>query len=185
MTTAERKLRLAQLLLQTEDEATLQAVEDSLEFQHKRIAEYWAIIHALDWDKEGDDEAVLAPAIQLLSEQEEDFILDFHDWFAGQLYRLDGEDYADASVEEGEYFSSDLFLYARCAILANGRVFYERVKANTADFPKDLFFEALLSLPSLAYEQKTGKELPRAPKYIYETGFNPEGWRDQAIQLSR
>jgi len=61
------------------------------------------------------------------------YILDFHDWFAEQLYRLDGEAYADASVEEGEYLSSDLFLYARCAPkafgLANGRVFYERVKA--------------------------------------------------------
>jgi len=74
MTIAERKLRLAQLLLQTEDEATLQAVEDSLESRYKRIAEYWAIIHALDWDKEGDDEAVLAPAVQLLSEQDEGFI---------------------------------------------------------------------------------------------------------------
>ncbi len=183
MTTAERKLRLAQLLLQTEDEATLQAVEDSLESRYKRIAEYWAIIHALDWDKEGDDKAVLSPAVQLLSEQDEGFILDFHDWFAGQLYRLDGEAYADASVEEGEHFSSDLFLYARCAVLANGKIFYERVKANPADFPKDLFFEALLSLPDLAYKRKTGKELPQPPKYIYETGFNPEDWGDKAIEL--
>ena len=122
MTTAERKLRLAQLLLQTEDEATLQAIEETLESQQQQIGQYWAIIHALDWDNEGNDDAVMAPAIQLLSEQEEDFILDFHDWFAGQLYRLDGEAYANASVEEGEHFSSDLFLYARCAVLANGRM---------------------------------------------------------------
>lgn len=183
MTTAERKLRIAQLLLQTEDEATLQAIEEALESQQQRVEKYWVIIHALDWSKEGDDEAVMAPAVQLLSQQEEGFILDFHDWFAEQLYRLDGEAYAGASVEEGAYFSSDLFLYARCAVLANGRVFYERVKANPADFPKDLFFEALLALPSLAYKRKTGEELPRPPKYIYETGFNSDGWGDKAIEL--
>lgn len=183
MTTAERKLRLAQLLLQTEDESTLQAIENTLESQQQQVERYWAILHALDWSKEGVDEAVMAPAVQLLSQQEEGFILDFFDWFAEQLYRLDGEAYADASVEDGEYFSSDLFLYARCAVLANGRVFYERVKANPADFPKDLFFEALLSLSELAYKRKMGKELPRPPKYIYETGFNPEGWGDKAIKL--
>jgi len=103
MTTAERKLRLA---LQTEDEATLQAIEETLESQQQQVEHYWSIIHALDWS---NDEAVLAPAVQLLSQQEEEFILDFHDWFAERLYRLDGEAYADASVEEGEYFLSDLF----------------------------------------------------------------------------
>ena len=183
MSTAERKVKLAQLLLRTEDEATLQAIEETLESQQQQIGQYWAIIHALDWDKEGNDDAVMAPAIQLLSEQGEDFILDFYDWFAGQLYRLDGEAYAEASVEEGEHFSSDLFLYARCAVLANGRAYYERVKANPADFPKNLFFESLLRLPDMAYARKTGKKIPRPPKYIYETGFNPEGWGDKAIQL--
>jgi hypothetical protein len=183
MTTAERKLRLAQLLLQTEDEATLQVIEETLESQQQQIGQYWAIIDALDWDKEGDDDVVMAPAIQLLSEQEEHVILDFYDWFARQLYRLDGEAYADASVEEGEHFSSDLFLYARCAVLANGRTYYERVKANPADFPKDLFFEFLLRLPDLAYKRKTGTELPRPSKYIYETGFNRDGWGDKAIVL--
>jgi len=69
MTTAERKLRLA---LQTEDEATLQAIENTLESQQQRVEEYWAIIHALDWSKEGDAEAVIAPAVQLLSQQEEE-----------------------------------------------------------------------------------------------------------------
>jgi hypothetical protein len=183
MSTAERKLRLAQLLLQTEDETTLQAIENTLKLQQQRVGQYWKIIHTLDWGKEGDDEAVIDPAIQLLSQQEEGFILDFYDWFAEQLYRLDGAAYADASVEESGHFSSDLFLYARCAVLANGRIYYERIKANPADFPRDLFFEALLHLPDLAYERKTGRELPRPPKYIYETGFNPEGWGDKAIKL--
>ncbi len=176
MSTAERKLRLTKILLETDDEATLQAVEHTLAEQHERLARYWDVIHALDWSKEGDDAAVLATAIAQLSQFPEADLLDFYDWFAGQLYHLDGRDYAEASVAEDESLSADLFLYARCAVLANGRTFYERVRANPALFPKDLYFDALLRLPEAAYEQRTGQPLPRAPKYIYETGFNVEGW---------
>lgn len=39
-----------------------------------------------------------------------------------------------------------------------------------------LCFDALLRLPEAAYERRTGQPLPRAPKYIDETGFNVEGW---------
>ncbi|WP_425422721.1 DUF4240 domain-containing protein [Phaeodactylibacter xiamenensis] len=176
MSTAERKLRLTKILLETDDEATLQAVEHTLAEQHERLARYWDVIHALDWSKEGDDAAVLAPAIAQLTQFQEADILGFYDWFAGQLYHLDGRDYAEASVAEDESLSADLFLYARCAVLANGRTFYERVRANPALFPKDLYFDALLRLPEADYEQRTGQSLPRAPKYIYETGFNVEGW---------
>jgi hypothetical protein len=41
---------------------------------------------------------------------------------------------------------------------------------------KRLCFDALLRLPEAAYERRTGQPLPRAPKYIWETGFNVEGW---------
>ena len=56
---------------------------------------------------------------------------------------------------------------------------------NPALFPKDLYFEALLRLPEAAYEQRAGQPLPRGPKYIYETGFNVEGWGDEAVSVSR
>ncbi len=184
MSTAERKLHLAKILLETDDEATLQAVEHALAEQHKRLSRYWDIIHALDWSKEGDDAAVLAPAIAQLSQFQEADILNFFDWFAGQLYRLDGRDYAEASVAEDESLSADLFLYARCAVLANGRTFYERVRANPTLFPKGLYFDALLRLPEAAYELRAGQPLPRAPKYIYETGFNVEGWGEENCAFS-
>jgi hypothetical protein len=47
-----------------------------------------------------------------------------------------------------------------------------------------LCFDALLRLPEAAYERRTGQPLPRAPKYIWETGFNVEGWGDEGCAFS-
>jgi hypothetical protein len=41
---------------------------------------------------------------------------------------------------------------------------------------KGLYSDALLRLPEATYELRAGQPLPRAPKYVYETGFNVEGW---------
>lgn len=53
-----------------------------------------------------------------------------------------------------------------------------------AGLQKGLCFDALLRLPEAAYEQRTGQPLPRAPKYIYETGFNVEGWGEESSTYS-
>ena len=50
---------------------------------------------------------------------------------------------------------------------------------------KGLYFDALLRLPEAAYELRTGQSLPRAPKYIYETGFNVEGWELNQAGLTK
>ncbi|MCO6491014.1 MAG: DUF4240 domain-containing protein [Phaeodactylibacter sp.] len=145
--------------------------------------QFWEIIGSVDWEKEGDDEAVLEPAIQCLSELPEEAIYSFYDILSEKLFLLDGREYALHSIEDGEHFSADLFLYGRCCVVANGREVYERVLNNPATFPKDLFFESLLGLPEKAYFKKTGKPLEHLPKYIYETGFNPSGWGEEAITL--
>ncbi|MEN0004409.1 MAG: DUF4240 domain-containing protein [Bacteroidota bacterium] len=145
-------------------------------------ASFWSIINALDWSNEGKDEQVLDPAVQLLSNHTESFILNFFDWFSEQLYKLDGPKYADA-FSSGKNFSADLFLYARCAVLANGKDYYERIFAMPNLFPTDLFFEALLNLPFQAYELKMGQPLQQRPKFIYETGFNVSNWGERAVQL--
>lgn len=145
--------------------------------------QFWEIIGSLDWAKEGDDEAVLEPAVQRLSEFPEKAIYSFYDILSEKLFLLDGREYAIHSTEEENHFSADLFLYGRCCVVANGREVYERVLNNPATFPKDLFFEALLQLPEKAYFRKTGKPLEHIPKYIYETGFNPGGWGEEVITL--
>jgi len=144
---------------------------------------FWEIITLLDWDKAGNDDAVIEPAIRKLVEMGEPAILSFYDLLAEKLYLLDGRNFAEHSVNEGEHFSADLFLYARCAVIANGREFYEEVLGNPAAFPKDLYFEAIMDIPDHAWLRKTGGELQRLPKYNYETGFNPNGWGADTITI--
>ena len=148
---------------------------------------FWKIIGMLDWMREGKDDEVVEPVIAYLSEQPEEKIFLFQDILSEKLYRLDGEAYAK-NMGEGSYgsnghFSSDLFLYARCCVVANGKDFYQEVLSDPAKMPKDLTFEALLYLAEKAYRRKTGKRLDRTPAFIYETFFNPAGWGEKAIQI--
>lgn len=143
-------------------------------------AAFWNIIALLDWEKSGDDEAVLLPAIEALSQFSKESIKKFKDILSEKLYLLDGERYAlhtgENAYSENGAFSVDTFLYARACAVANGKEYFDSVLKNPQEMPKDLIFEALLYLPNEAYEKKTGKELQYVPKYNYETFFNIEGW---------
>lgn len=144
---------------------------------------FWESMELLDWTKAGNDDAVIEPVVQFLSKLPESAILTFYDLLSEKLYLLDSREFAVHSSEEGNGISSDLFLYARCCVVANGRRFYENVLKNPASFPKDIFFEAILKIPERAWFRKTGKSLEYSPKYIYETGFNPSGWGADTITL--
>jgi len=144
---------------------------------------FWDIISLLDWSKEGNDDAVIEPSVRELCTLPESSILSFYDLLSEKLYLLDGRDNAVNSVPDNESISSDLFLYARCAVIANGRAFYEAVLKSPDAFPKNLFFEALLDISERAWFRKTGTELEHQPKYIFETGFNPNGWGADTISL--
>lgn len=149
--------------------------------------EFWKIIALLDWSKKEDDEAIVQPVVDYLSHFSTKAIFDFQDFLSEKLYQLDGQVYAENMGENAynsqQYFSADLFLYARCCVVANGREEYEKVLKDPTQMPKDLFFEPLLYLASEAYQLKTGEELNRLPAYIYETFFNVKGWGTKAIQL--
>jgi Protein of unknown function (DUF4240) len=144
---------------------------------------FWAVIKLLDWTKTGNDDAVIEPVVQHLSRLPEQAILTFFDLLSEKLYLLDGRMYADCSIEKTETISADLFLYARCCVVANGRDTFEAVLRSPVLFPKDLYFEAILDIPERAWFRKTGKNLDYLPKYIYETGFNPKGWGADTISL--
>lgn len=159
---------------------TTDAVQESPSMNEDR---FWDIISLLDWSKAGNDDAVIEPAIRQLAMLSEAAILSFYDLLAEKLYLLDGRTYAMNSVKSGESISADLFLYARCCVVANGRSFYEEVLSNPTAFPKELFFEALLDIPEHAWLRKTGQILEHLTKYNYETGFNPSGWGADTITL--
>lgn len=149
---------------------------------------FWQIIAKFDWEKEGDDLAVMEPAIDLLSQCSTQHIKAFQDILSEKLFRLDAEKYArhigEYAYGKVRHFSVDLFLYARCCVVANGRAFYEHVLAHPEDMPKDLTFEALLNLASHAFERKTGFEMEYVPAYNYETFANTGGWASALSEIA-
>jgi len=143
--------------------------------------EFWDIIGLLDWDKE-EDTAILQPAIKKLATLPIAHIYGFEDILAQKLYELDQKKFAknigENAFQEGEYFSVDVFLYARACVVANGRVAYEEVQKNPTSIPKSITFEPLLSLASNAYAIKTKEEFSYIPSHNYETYSNKEGWSE-------
>lgn len=144
---------------------------------------FWEIIAMLDWGQEGNDDSVVEPVIAHLSAGPVRHIFEFADLLSEKLYALDGQKYAENIGEDAwspeRYFSVDNFLYARCCAIANGKEMYEQVLRNPALMPKDCTFEALLYVPSAAYERKTDRPYDYAPAFPIETYSNKEGWGKQ------
>lgn len=143
-------------------------------------AVFWDLIGLLDWDRTGDDDAVVEPVVAALTRASEAEIVGFEAAMAEKLFRLDRRDLAGAfggGSLASDYFSPDAFLYARCVVVANGPELFEAVLAAPTRMPKDMEFEALLSIAARAWERKTG-----APDKVfdvpfdYETGANEAAW---------
>jgi hypothetical protein len=74
--------------------------------------------------------------------------------------------------------SVDGFLYARCVVVANGSAFYEAVLRDPAKMPKDMEFEALVSVAAVAYARRTEREDDEldSGEVSFETFSNHAGW---------
>jgi hypothetical protein len=59
--------------------------------------------------------------------------------------------------EQNSAFSPNLFLYARCAVVARGQKVFEDILSNPKKYLKNTEFEILLSLSSEAYILKKGQ----------------------------
>lgn len=143
---------------------------------------FWAIIALFDW-KTRAGAAVLAPAVKALSQFSEAEIHAFHEILNQKLFALDGQRFAENlgsnqfAAGSGKHFSVDSFLYSRCCVVANGRVFYEKVLADPSKMPKEFGFESLLYLPNEAWKMKTGRDdYQYFPEIWCETFSNPVGW---------
>lgn len=145
--------------------------------------EFWSVIDLLDWEHQGNDEKVLEPAVKALAAKTEEAICQFAERFAYLLYQLDTKPHASNMGEysydpETDYVSADGFLYARCAVLANGKGLYEAVLEEPTEMPEDLEFESLLCLTDRAYELKTGREYDYSTGCSFETFSNGAAWTD-------
>jgi hypothetical protein len=144
-------------------------------------AEFWSLIALLDWKDEEDNEQVTEPVVSTLSGMPIAKIYQFHDILSEKLWLLDTQAHADAMLREDPdgYLSDDEFLYARCAVVANGEVYFQQVLAEPVQFPTELTFEDLLYVAGTAYERKTGKKFLSVPAFNFETGSNKEAWQGE------
>jgi Protein of unknown function (DUF4240) len=139
---------------------------------------FWETIALFDWEKQGNDEAVIEPVVQSLSAMPIGNIHQFQDILSEKLWRLDTQKHANASLNEDRNasLSVDYFLYDRCCVVANGKDFYEKVLQDPSQMPVGLSFGRLLSVASNAYHRKTGKTFAHIPLYNYETYSNEAAW---------
>ncbi len=142
--------------------------------------DFWDVIGKLDWGEAGDDGAVVEPVVDFLATKTDDDIFRFEELLSQKLHALDTKAHAkeigEDALVEGEYFSPDWFLYARCVVVANGKELFELVLRNPKEFPKDTEFEAILSVAQEAYEKKNDKDWEYTAATSYETGDNLVGW---------
>jgi hypothetical protein len=139
--------------------------------------EFWTIIASFDWSDPENNAAIIQKAVHILAEKPVRQIYEFQDMLSEKLHALDTRAHAthtgeNAWRDEDSDFSADEFLYTRCCVVANGRVFYEKVLQKPELMPKDLTFEALLTLAHQAYNRKTGKQFRYVPTHNIETSLN-------------
>ncbi len=142
---------------------------------------FWKIIDSMDWEKAGDDSVVIQPAVDALAQLSVEDICAFAEILAEKLYLLDGEPYAkeignDAFAGQKGDFAQNWFLYVRCCAVANGKEIFEQILADPKEMPKDIEFQALLSIAPKAYKKKTGQRFHYATRLSYETFSNKEAW---------
>ena len=141
---------------------------------------FWHAISLFDWNQP-DAESIMGRAIGALSKLSLDDLNQFDQLLAEKLHALDGEAYARNLAPEnaygGDLFSEDYFLFARCAVVANGRDFYEYVLNNPAEMPKNADFEPLLFLTRGAAYQKGYGDYQPYNQPSYETFQNQAGWQ--------
>lgn len=160
-------------------------IELSDEPAHGGLSEqdFWDLIALLDWQKEGDDEAVIEPVISALAASPLRHIYDFKDILSQKLYLLDTAQHAaqigEMAYKEGsEKFSPDSFLFTRCCAVSNGRDAYEKARLNPTAMPKDLEFAPLLRVANEAYRRQKRTLMRYVAAYPIETFSNEKGWTE-------
>lgn len=141
--------------------------------------QFWKIMDKADWDRLGDDDAVLAPVVDELSKLDDDEIFGFEDVMAKLLYDIDNQEIALQLYGPELHFSEDLFLYQRCVALCNGEKYYKRILGGKEKLDPDKEFESILYVPHLAWAKKhkaDSGDYPHFPEISYETGSNEALW---------
>lgn len=137
------------------------------------------IMEICNWDKSGNDDEVLRPLIEYLSQCSDEEIFSFDDIMAELLYDLDTRKNFKTACKYYDH-SDDTFLYSRCVALINGADYYKKVRQGKAHDLWTSEFEAILSVPSSAWAKKHNSEpneYPHLSAFCFETGSNTDKWK--------
>lgn len=164
-------------------EAELEAIGNGTKKHVKPMSDdrFWQLIDMFDWEHEGNDTAVIEPAVEALSGLTDEDICGFMETLAGKLFSLDAEKFArhigrESYRSKDEYFSKSWFLNVRCCACANGEDLFEDIIDTPENMPKDLGFRAICRVAPEAYFRKTGQKLTYTPSKNIETFSNKDGW---------
>ncbi|MFZ4475712.1 MAG: DUF4240 domain-containing protein [Saprospiraceae bacterium] len=140
--------------------------------------DFWRVIDKIDWSTKGSENKI-GPAVKMLAKMPVASIYLFADRLSAKLYQLDTKAHAMAyAANEPDHFvSADDFLYARCAVVAEGKDYYEKVLNDPSQMPNDIVFEPLLYMADDAFEMKMDIPFNYMPTYNYETQSNKAGWQ--------
>lgn len=136
------------------------------------------IMDICDWNAMGNDDKVLSPLVEYLSQQSDETIFAFDEIMAELLFELDTKKNFKKACRYYDH-SDDSFLYSRCCALTNGEENYEKVKAGKVSDLWQMEFEAILGVPMCAWGKKHGHDsidYPYLTTKSYETGSNIHGW---------
>ena len=143
--------------------------------------DFFRFTDMLDWDKQGNDEAVIEPLVSFLAKWGDNVIFAFHDKMAELLFSLDTYNIAKHLMENETCFSPDYFLYARCVALVNGKPYYNAILKGRKKLAANMDFETILYVPQKAWERihnEDGDEYLHEAKLNYETYSNKAGWEN-------
>jgi len=136
-------------------------------------AAFWRLVSLIDLDA-GDGSAAIERLVEALAVLPNADLREFDELLAETLFRLDRKELAESAGDSGN--SSDGFLYARCFVIAQGRVAVEATLADPKSFPKDRWLEVLLGAVSSAHVRRTGDEPAWETFFSCETGANAKAW---------
>lgn len=131
---------------------------------------FWEFIESIDLNKKNPMRAL----VKALKESSVETIYSFEETLSHKLYQLDTPEHAGLSED---YLSPDVFLYARCAVIAQGRGFYETTLRDDSPIDLERDTEELLEVAGEAYEKKTRDFFDFVSTYDYETFSNKEAWQ--------
>lgn len=148
--------------------------------------EFWELIGTLGGDIDQQSATELSERLSARPAKE---IRDFADQLASALYALDSSERADQPIvdpSEGDQpipMSDDIFLYARCAVVAAGRTAWESAVAQPSAMAgsRPVYDgEWLLTVAPSAFEESAGTTWTHVSPVSYETGSNAAGWKDSS-----